>query len=61
MSVMSASDLENVAKNAIDEMEYNLAIHILETLRDDYADEYEYDVSMGTFETPVPIKGRRNE
>ena len=61
MSVMSASDLESVAKNAIDDMEYNLAIHLLETLRDDYADEYEYNVDMGTLETPVPIKGRRNE
>lgn len=61
MAVMSASDLESVAKNAIDDMEYNLAIHLLETLRDDYADEYEYDENMGTFETPVPIRENSNE
>ena len=56
MSVISASDLESVAKTAIDDMEYNLAIHILETLRDNYSDEYEYNVDMGTLETPIPIE-----
>lgn len=55
MSTVSADELEGIAKNAIDEGEYNLAIHLLETLRDNYADEYEYCPLMGTLETPIPI------
>lgn len=58
---VTADEMENIITSAVYEGEYNLAIHLLETLRDDYADEYEYDVSMGTLETPVPIKGKRNE
>lgn len=56
MSTVSADELEGIAKNAIDEGEYNLAIHLLETLRDNYADEYEYCPLMGTLETPIPIE-----
>lgn len=54
--IVSAEELKDISKTAIDDMEYNLAIHILETLRDNYADEYEYCPLMGTLETPIPIE-----
>lgn len=53
---VTADEMENLITSAVYEGEYNLAIHLLETLRDDYADEYEYNVDMGTLETPKPIK-----
>lgn len=56
MTVMSKADIEELAKKAVDDEEYNLAIHLLETLRDNWAEEYEYDPSMGTLETPQPIQ-----
>lgn len=55
MAVMSKADIEELVKKAVDDEEYNLAIHLLETLRDNWAEEYEYDPSMGTLETPQPI------
>ena len=53
---VSAGALKRIAKTAVDNEEYNLAIHLLETLRDNYSEEYEYDITMGTLETPKPIK-----
>lgn len=53
---VTADEMENIITSAVYEGEYNLAIHLLEVLRDNYVDEYEYDITMGTLETPIPIK-----
>ena len=34
---------------------FNVAIHILEALRSNPADYYDYDYSMGTLETPTAL------
>lgn len=33
-----------------------IAIHILQAIQENEADYYNYDYSMGTLETPTPIK-----
>lgn len=46
---------EAAIEAAIDENSYNLAIHLLETLKDNPADYYYYDEGMGIMMKPQPI------
>lgn len=48
--------LKEFAIDNINKGYYFLAIHILEALQEDEAEYYSYDYSMGTLETPTPIK-----
>lgn len=48
-------NLKDNAEAAINEDNYNLAIHLLEALRNNPADYYYYDEGMGTFMEPQPI------
>lgn len=43
-------------KDAIDEWEYNLAIHLLQAIRDDDSEYYSYDYNDGTLDTPTSLK-----
>lgn len=47
--------LKKYAKEMIDNDNLLVAMHILDALKDDYADYYGYDYSMGTLETPTPL------
>lgn len=47
--------LKNFAKHNIDRDYLFLAEHILNALRDT-ADYYDYDYSLGTLETPTPLR-----
>jgi len=47
--------LKDFAKEKIEEDNLFIAIHILEALRNDDAEWYEYDYCMGTLQTPSGI------
>ena len=53
---VSYNTLKDFAIAMIEEDSIFLAIHILETIEEDYANYYRYDASMGTLETPTPIE-----
>lgn len=59
-TVYDITDRETLRQYAIDNAHTdgyeNLAIHILEALRDNDADYFQYDYSMGTLSTPKPLK-----
>ncbi|MCM1218801.1 MAG: hypothetical protein NC548_30320 [Lachnospiraceae bacterium] len=53
--IMTHDTLKDFAKDHIDHDNFNVAIHILETLEGTAATWYEYDYCMGTLRTPSPI------
>lgn len=52
--------LKDFAKDQIDNDNFFVAIHICEALNDDQTEYYSYDYSMGTLETPTPIKTKED-
>lgn len=50
--------LKEFAKVKVDGEELNVAIHILNALRNDNAEWYLYDYCMGTLDTPCGLTGK---
>ncbi len=55
-NITSAISLKEYIKAIIDEDYLFLAIHLLNALWKSSADYYDYDYSMGTLETPTPLR-----
>lgn len=56
-NVTTYETLKEFIKTKIDDDNFLIAIHLLETLNTGYAaDYYEYDYNMGTFEFPRPLR-----
>ena len=53
--ITTYESLKEFAKSQIEEDRLFLAIHILEALKADSAEWYEYDYCMGTLQTPSSI------
>lgn len=53
--ITTYESLKEFAKSQIEEDKLFLAIHILEALKADPAEWYEYDYCMGTLQTPSSI------
>lgn len=53
--ITTYDNLKEFAKEKIDNNDLFVAIHILEAIRNDDAEWYEYDYSMGTLQTPSGI------
>lgn len=59
-NITTYDELINFVKEAVDNREIKLAIHILEVLRDDESEYYEYDYSMGTLEAPCGLNEKEH-
>lgn len=59
-NITTYDELVDFARECIDNREFNLAINILEVLRDDESEYYEYDYSMGTLETPCGLNEKEH-
>ena len=53
--IHSYEDMKDIAKEAIETENLNVAIHILQAINNDPDEYYSYDYSMGTLETPASI------
>jgi hypothetical protein len=53
--IHSYEDMKDIAKEAIETENLNVAIHILQAINNDPDEYYSYDYSMGTLETPTSI------
>lgn len=53
--IHSYEDMKDIAKEAIETENLNVAIHVLQAISNDPDDYYSYDYSMGTLETPISI------
>lgn len=58
--ICTADDLRNYVIDAVNNADHNLAIHLLETLRDCFAEYYDYDYTMGTLNEPNPIRDKED-
>ena len=52
--------LKEFAKDKIDDDNLYLAIHVIETINEEYSDYYIYDYSMGTLETPTAVNSKED-
>lgn len=59
-TITSYETLKDFAKDQIDNDNFFLAQHICEALNDYQAEWYIYDYSMGTLETPTPIRDKED-
>lgn len=53
--IHSYEDMKDIAKEAIETENLNVAIHILQAINNNPDEYYSYDYSMGTLETPTSI------
>ena len=53
--IVTRSDLKDAVINYIEEDNLPTAIHLLEALNNNSAEYFDYNMSMGSLETPQPI------